>query len=278
MKRRPGSRISRSVVVLLVLGLTAAVGAAQSDHLVWLQPEQFTATPGAILSIAYRRGAEFGPQGGSIAADDLESVRAELSGSPMSALAFNRPGADPKLWVTMARVGHALVDVRLLPQRRTVAAVDVPRYLRALHAPDEVLELWAKQPPGAKWAETRRFSLKTALKAGQSAENDRTWASARRAGWEIVATTNPLELRQNDRFRVQILEEGQPVAGVLVDFVSDQERIQHVVATDKDGFAEAELADAGLWLVHASDIKRVDAETMEWVVDYAAFTLQVQPR
>lgn len=276
MKRPVRIDVWRRMALLTSLIGSFAFGAPRDDHLAWIQPEQFTATPGAVVSLSYRRAPVFGTAGARVTLADLEFVQVQLGGEPAPAVPFARPGTEPTTLVTLTRPGYALIDVTLRSQRRTLVASEVPRYLSSLHAPDDVLALWARQPEGVEWVETRRFSLKTALKVGQPAENGARWRQVRGTGWELVPVQNPLVLGKNDRFRVQVLDEGSPVAGVLVDFVSAGETAQHVVTTDENGVAEAQLGQPGVWLIHAVDFKRIESDALEWVIDYAGYTVQVK--
>lgn len=90
---------------------------------------------------------------------------------------------------------------------------------------------------------------------------------------ELVPLTRPYGLLPGTIFQVQVLKEGKPAAGVMVEFekyneqpvpadkVPADEYVTHVVKTDPNGIATTNLPEAGWWgILAALDGGTVEAE------------------
>lgn len=266
-----GRTILARLAALALLSLAHAGPARASD--VWLQPERFAMTPGALLVVGLTRGEEFNGPEFSIARDGVDRMVGSLGGEPLvtgPALAGERA---LQFGVTMPRPGVAVLGAELKPQGVELTGEKPGIFLRAIHAREDVRADWAALPAPRRWRESRCESAKTFIRVGEPPGDDRSWATPLGLGLEIVPEQDPTLLRENAVLAVRVLRAGLPLGGFVVAFVSAGETRDHVRVTDDDGRASAQLDAPGLWLVRGTDLRRSTAAGREW--DGAATSMVV---
>jgi hypothetical protein len=262
----------------------------------WLQPERFSATPGAFLILQIRSSDVFGeledsarsrsPLRGAANGDRAASVNdptpmtvveadAQLSGGPVALSASAVVGAATQFSATLPRPGVAVVHASLKPELRTIPRDAVEHYVRAIHATDALRASWSEMPADAAWRELRTTRLTTFVRVGEPDAGERSWSVPLEAGVDIVPERDPTALHEDDVFTVRVVNDGKPAAGLVLAFLSKGESREHVVVTDENGRAESKLDAAGVWLVQCVDVRRVSGPDHDWATSVNAVTFEV---
>lgn len=263
-------RRARALAAWVVLGLGSAV-AGYADVL-WLQPDAFTATPSSALFISATSAEEFG------SAKDVLNARvaglsARLAGASLPVPTFGGASTQARFVFALFHPGFAVFTLDLQPELRRFASAGVEHYLRTMHATDSVRDAWSGFPAGSAWREQRTVRLKTWVRVGTPPADDQAWSEPSDGRFDLVFATDPSAVHDGQRMPVRILLDKQPLAGVVVSFLSQGETREHVVISDTDGCAAAPLDAKGLWLVQANAIRRVQAVDRDWDVDIVAVTI-----
>jgi len=264
------SRWLRRSVTLGVL-----VGAGAQAHDTWLQPERFTATPGATLTFSLTSAAEFGAPESAIKPWRVRRAVMRLGGETL--LLADGTAAEKTLQLSQAlqRPGVAVVWLELKPRALELAEDKIELYFREIHAGGALRELWDAVPAPKRWRESYVKHAKTFVRVGEPLPGDRAWAEPVGAVIEIVPERDPTTLRLGDELAVRVLRSGVPAAGFTVGFVSAGGTREHVAVTGANGRASAKLDAVGAWLVHGTDLRRATEPDLEWESDFVTMTVGV---
>jgi hypothetical protein len=254
----------------------AALTPTRAD-VVWVQPESFASTPGAALFVTLAGAPEFGALKSAVTADHVDRVDGRLAGAPLVASGLDgNSAAAARFSFTLPRPGVAVIAADLKPEVREIAAPDVERYFRAIHATDALRENWATFPAGTSWRERHSVRLKTWIRVGIPAASDRAFGEPVDRHPDIIAESDPTTVREDDELTIRLLREGEGVPGVAVSFLARGELREHVVITDENGRAKARLDARGPWLIQATDVRLVRAGTYDWDSSLVAVSFDVK--
>ncbi|HBO7968034.1 MULTISPECIES: DUF4198 domain-containing protein [Pseudomonas] len=93
---------------------------------------------------------------------------------------------------------------------------------------------------------------------------------------ELVAVTDPFQLKPGGRFKARLLREGKPVAGVLVRaWAKDDPKHEQQVRTDQDGVVELTLEKTGLWFLSAVQMHSVIEYQADWESIWASLSFEI---
>jgi hypothetical protein len=263
------NRFHAMVWAMLAFGTTLALRA----DVTWAVPESVVATPGATLSVAIATGAEFGEPGVAMPSTAIREIVSSLSGLPLAPAQFAVTGNVLRFRVTLPRPGVAVLAINLKPSLRELPRDRVERYLRAIHASEELRAAWRARGSDATWREMTNERVKTFIRVGQPPADDRSWAKATETGFEIVPESDPTAVNQNDVLSVRVLREGRTVAGCVVTFESQDHSREHVITTGDDGRASASMDARGAWLMRALVVSRSNAPNYDWESNVASLTI-----
>lgn len=274
--RRGTQALGLATVCRLMLALLANITLAHPD-VVWLQPERFAVTPGAMLRFEAVSGANFGSERTPVPAGRVREL-VELLGGQSLANGALPATADSvaRFSVTLPRPGTAMTAVELKPQTLELPRNAVDRYLDEIHATDEVRSMWADMITAEEWREIRTVRVKTYFRVGEPTPDERAWLKPSETGLDLVPQTDPTALRASGDFPIMVTEGGRAVGGVVVSFLSQGETREHVVITDDNGRASAKLDAAGLWLIQTMELRRDGATRREWRARIVALTVEVR--
>jgi uncharacterized GH25 family protein len=245
-------------------------------HDTWLQPERFTATPGALLELGLTSGAGFNGPENAIKPERIAIVRGRLASEVVVLPAPAESDRTLKFSATLPRPGVAVFAVELKPRVLELPADKIETYFREIHAGDALRVLWAGVPEPRKWRESYVKNAKTFVRVGEPAAGERAWAEPLGLRLEIIPERDPTALREGDELPVRVLRGGAPLAGFTVAFVSAGETREHVVVTDDAGRARAKLDARGAWLVHGTDLRRSTAAELEWESDFTTMVVEAR--
>ena len=272
-------RVKRAKVIVVgkwLLGLTVGLVAAEAREM-WLQPERFAATPGATLLLDLTSADGFGGLGTAIPRERVARTCGRLGAAELTLGVGTAAERSWQFPVTLTQPGVAVVGVELHLRLLELEPEKIETYFRAIHAGDDVREVWAAVPVPRRWRENQGMHAKTFVRVGEPATEERAWAEPLGLALEIVPERDPTTLRVGDALPVRVLRGGQPLAGFALGYVSSGETREHVAVTDADGRVTAMLDVRGTWLVYGTDLRRAaGAIDREWDSDFTTMAVEVR--
>lgn len=262
--------------VLTVCFLVVVMGISARGQIAWVTPDSSALTPGGMVTVSVGAGSDFGTPVVALPSTAVQSASIWLAGQPIVPGQFFVSDKMLKFYFTPSRPGVATVVIDLKAKPIVLAPEHVERHLRSLYASEELRAIWHGLPAGTTWRESRVERLKTFVRVGQPASDDRGWAKIEGEAFDIVPDVDPTAVHQGELFAVRVVSGRRPVPHTVVSFASQDQTREHVVATDEDGKASATLDAAGNWLVRALDVQHSEGSDHEWTVRTAAVTCLVR--
>jgi Domain of unknown function (DUF4198) len=259
--------------ILMVAGFLAAAARA---HDTWLQPERFTATPGATLQFELTSAAGFVAADTAIKPERVARSWFLLGSEAMALVVGEEKEQALSFSASLVRPGVAVVCVELKPRALELAPDKIEPYFREIHAGERLRAAWEEVPGPRRWRERTVKTAKCFVRVGEPAAAERAWTIPVGVGLEIVPERDPTALRVGDELPVRVLRKGQPLAGFALAYVSAGETREYVVITDTEGRGRARFDVKGIWLVHGTDLRRVAEPELEWESDFTTMVVEVQ--
>ncbi len=97
-------------------------------------------------------------------------------------------------------------------------------------------------------------------------------------GLDARLETTPRPLRAGERVRIQVLRDGQPLAGLPVQFRSELSPLGLWRITDAEGRVETVLPLAGRWLLRGTDLRPAADGSDRWESRFLTLAFEVQTR
>jgi uncharacterized GH25 family protein len=244
-------------------------------HDLYIVPSAFRLNQDATVQVVLRNG----PFPGSLMAPALVRLRdanvLSINGSsPITGLAAGKTTTTGT--ARISRQGNVILTVRTVPNTIEMEPHHFTEHLRA-EGHDDALA-WRKAHHQEPKPGRERYSkfAKALLLAGEPSDFYR-----HRVGFviEIIPEANPYLLKPGDHLPVQVLYQGRPIAGVLVDTGCDwQGKTTAKVAgrTGADGRVLVPIPSRGLWMLHAVLMERREEATADWESYWASLTFEVR--
>lgn len=266
--------LAARVAGALLGGFVWAAAVQASDT--WLQPERFAATPGATLVLDLTNSEGFVGFQKAIEAEQVARVMGRLGGAELKPGATMPTEQTLRFPITVMRPGLAVVGVELKPAWRELEADKIEAFFQEIRAAEDLREAWMALPEPRRWREHTVRQMKTFVRVGEPAAEERAWAEPLGLALEIVPERDPTTLKEGDALPVRVWRNGKPLAGFALAYISAGETREHVAVTDAEGRATATLDARGAWLVHGTDLRRVTAADREWESDVTTMVVEVR--
>ena len=244
-------------------------------HDLYLVPSAFRLDREETVQVVLRNG----PFPGSLVGPALERLRdanvISIEGSAhMTQLAVGKTTT-----VGRARIphrGNVILTVRTVPNTIEMEPVHFTEHLQA-EGHGEALA-WRKAHHQEKTPGRERYSKFAMALLLSGAPSD---FFRHRVGFviEIIPEANPYLLKPGDSLPVQVLYQGQPVAGVLVDTGcrwQGKTTAKPAGRTGADGRVLVPIASRGLWMLHAVLMERREEGTADWESYWSSLTFEVR--
>lgn len=244
-------------------------------HDLYLVPSAFRLDRESTVEVVLRNG----PFPGSLVGPALARLRdanvLSVDGTnPITQLALGKTTTKGR--ARIPHQGNVILAVRTVPNTIEMEPVHFAEHLQA-EGHDEALA-WRKAHHQEKKPGRERYSkfAKALLLSGAPSDFYR-----HRVGFviEIIPEANPYQLKPGDSLPVQVLYQGRPAAGVLVDTGCHwQGRTTAKAAgrTDADGRVLAPIASRGLWMLQAVLMERREEATADWESYWSSLTFEVR--
>lgn len=258
---RIGSRGRAAIALALLLGACASRVAA---HDTWLQA--LDAPAAGLLRLSVSTGTHFPVPDSAPATDGLAG--SGCVGRSGRAVTLQPREARPTALLLRARLGadamasHACwIETR--PTRVTLAPADVATYLREVQAPDDVRMRWHdQQQRGVAWRESFVKQARFEHSSDGGKLDVLRVPLSRGLELRVVGGEPP---RAGQPLSVQVLQDGQPLAGQSVQLVSERLALGPWRRSDAAGRLEfPALPFGGRWLLRATRIQAGDGADAEW--------------
>ena len=247
-------------------------------HDFWIEPTRFSVTAGDRVELVLRVGQD-------LAGDRLPYINNWFSDYRVVAPDGTRPveglmGDDPAGSFAAREAG-----VHVVGYRSTVDFVEMEPAKFRSYLEDEGLEhviaTRAARGDSGKPAREIYSRCAKALVDVTGASDDETWSETLGYTLELLPERNPYALAPGDSLPVQLLYEGEPIGGILVQaYVADRPDDKFAARTDARGRVTLPLSRPGLWLVKAVHIIETppDYARADWESFWASLTFRLPDR
>lgn len=170
---------------------------------------------------------------------------------------------------------------QLLPQDIEIDDTTVEAYLDEVHAAEAVRARWKElRARGVRWREryTKHARIELAAEAAPAGTPVAAAPGAVPALGLDVRLESPLPLKAGDTLRVQVLRDGQPLAGQPVELRSDLSPIGLWRQTDADGRVGIPVPLAARWLLRGVDLRPSATRADAWESRFVTLAFEVLPR
>ena len=259
----------------LLLVLSSARLAAAHDY--WIEASHFWLQPGDRVLLYLRVGEYLAGQPAAFSIGRVLRFHIDNATRRFEVLPLQR---DPAGMARLQDSGLQVVSYENMPTYLELPAKQFNSYLQA-EGLEGVLEArrqagTSDQPGKEAYSRCAKSLLwidgEPPTEGGAALHNKAVGLSL-----ELLAETNPYRLQAPAPLRVQLLHEGQPVAGALVMALnkSAPNEVQRV-QSDADGRAAFTLRRSGLWLVKAVHMVPAAPEAPEdWRSYWASLTFEL---
>ena len=263
--------------------LLLAVAGSAAAHDTWFAPLPGDG-PGSTL-LALGTGAQFPRQETALDRGLLQASACQQPGGPATPLHWvayredatvlraSRPGGPGKrmqCWLQAKPLAVTLDDA--------VAAL----YLDEIRAAPALRTRWAGlRARGVRWQEqyTKHARIVLPGDAGSGdAGADAPPDGAAVPGLDLQPAMPTTPLRAGDLLRVQLLRDGQPLAGLPVVLRNDLSPLPLWHRSDAQGWVTLALPLAARWLLSAVDLRPSTAQADAWDSRFASLTFDTGPR
>lgn len=284
MRRRAATALANGRRIAVALALAMAAAGPALAHDTWLRAEP--AAPGLLLlalgtgdrwpaheSPVPRDAIERAACRGAVGAADAADPAGEVDKADAPAVRPLRPGriAGASLQLSLARRAGAVgcwVQTRTEPVELPPPAV--ARYLDEIAAGPALREAWARQQAaGLAWRE--RFS-----KHARILLDGDTGAPASGVDLALDARVEtPVPWRRGAPMVVQVLRDGQPLAGFALQWLHPSLPRGAWTVTDDQGRARFSPPLAGAWLLRGVDLRPDGNAPGTWESRFLSVALEV---
>jgi len=247
----------------------AGIGSAVFAHDTWFEPLA-AARPGE-QRLALGTGNQFPVHDSAIDPIYLrqQGCRSADAALPLTALnltdtalLMSAPSSARSCWAQLA------------PFEITLPADKIAVYLNEVRPAQPVLDAWAAiSARGLPWKERYTKHARIVLAgAGEAARQPSGMAM------DVLLETAAAPLRTGSPLAVQVLREGQPLAGLAVEFRNDRARISLWRRSDADGRVGFQPPLPGQWVLRGVDLRLSARVPDSWDSDFITLAFEVQPQ
>lgn len=268
----------------LLLGLLAALAlppGTAAAHDSWFAPLPRTDRGEAVF--AFGTGNQFPQQEITIPLFQLRSHGCQGEGQRVAPMRWvaDRPSA---LVLRSARPVPATAALSCWAQLHPIgieiddATVEV--YLKEVNALPAVRERWAAlRARGVRWQETYTKVARVEMNALEPAASAGTALPEAVPGLALdLRIESPTPLRAGDTLRVQLLRDGQPLAGLPLEMRSELSPLGIWRQTDAEGRISLTVPLAARWLLRGVDLRPADGRADAWDSRFISLAFEVLPR
>jgi hypothetical protein len=257
-----------------------AAGAAA--HETWLLPRSFVVEAGESTELLITSGMGFPALASGI--DRRRVVDAVLlQDGERQRLVPSRDRVGALELTAVPGPGLACAWVQLHPRILEIEEKDsVEHYLDEIGAPASVRDAW--MAGDEEWRESYAKVARSYFRAENGAagvlgdeSSDDCYASATSARFDILPLTDPTRLAIGDELELQVLFDGQPLAGQAVGLVREGAEPVPLVRSDGDGRLFFTVSGPGRHMIYATNLRPASDDDYNWESDFITLTFEADP-
>lgn len=151
----------------------------------------------------------------------------------------------------------------------------VALYLKEIQAPADVRQAWAEQrAQGRRW--TERYTKHARIELPDAA--GRLGAAAPSGlALDLLLQGAPRTLRAGDTVDLQLLRDGQPLAGQALELHGEHGALGFWRRSDAEGRVRFTLPLAGRWVVRGTELRRSESADVLWDSRFVTLAFDVGP-
>lgn len=252
-----------------------------SAHETWLLPERFTAPAAGAARFTMTSGMGFPEPGSAITAERITEAQF-VQGGTAQALQPGDATAGVLHLTASSEGGTACAWVSLHPRVLQIdSEQSVEHYLEEIGAPESVWSAWRDTREQGVWRESYSKLARSYLAAAvptvgpASAGEGACWRAPSAARFDILPLADPTGLQPGDSLELQLLFDGEPLAGQAVGLVREGEPAQTLLRSDANGRISITPGAAGSHMIYATHLRPVEAEDFAWESDFVTLTFRV---
>lgn len=274
---------------ILTAALACALGAGPlpaSAHDTWLSLHG-APSPG-LLTLALSTGRQFPLADSAHRAEGLAGsgcTGGDARGKARALALRAREEGDTALLLRVRadRAAGAALScwVRAKPLAVELTPALVQEYLREIQAPVEVLARWdALRAQGASWREVYGKTARLEHLADAGASPAAIAAIRKPTGQALeIVPLGDQAVRVGEPLAVQVLDDGQPVAGLPVQLASEELALRIWQRSDERGqLRYPPLPSGGRWLLRATRLVPPDSASGQWRSRFSTLVLRPLPK
>lgn len=238
----------------LALLLCWAMITAAMAHDYWITPDHYSLDKGDTLTANLYVGGDLVPEvSRALSYDMTKSYHLITSRGTIDLLAETPDGTDPFFSRKMTDEGLAMIAM----ERKFYRAEMTDKQFSDALEHEEMNDLIAlRQKIGHKDIDYKRYgrSIKSLVRVGDKSDGD-LYKKILGHQVEIILLDNPFTLKEGDKIRVQLLNQGKPLANKLIKAMNRDDKGYFLVQkalTDQDGKASFVVGEKGHWVIRVS--------------------------
>ena len=283
---RPQRPRRRTPAAVALVGLLVVAGVAEA-HDTWLLPDLFALAGGSPVELSARAGGGKFPAGSAVPLPRVATVRLVGAASETRITDLAVEGGALRLRHAPPAAGQYRVVLSLTPGTIRSTPAGLLRFLRLEGGAAEAqrIERLGMVAGEDSLAFVHSASASTVIEVGRG--GPRAFNRAAGLSLELLPLRDPGALAVGDTLHLRVLGDGQPVAGIGVEYKPAADTLTAgatppaytTVLADAQGVAHLPLTAAGPWIVRAAYVSaRADATPREYAVSRATFVWQVRAR
>ena len=275
----------RTSAAVALVGTLVVAGVAEA-HDTWLLPDLFTLAGGSRLELSARAGGGKFPAGSAVPLPRVATVRLLGASTDSRITDLTVEGGALRLRHAPTAAGQYRVVLSLTPGTIRSTPAGLLRFLRLEGGAAEAqrVERLGMVTGEDSLAFVHSASASTVIEVGRG--GPRAFHRAAGLPLELLPVQDPGALTVGDTLHLRVLGDGQPVAGISVEYkpavdtlaVGATPPAYTTVLAGADGIAHLPVTSAGPWIVRAAFASARGGSTpREFVVSRATFVWQVRP-
>lgn len=276
MIQRPNSRFAKPRLSRGLAALLLAAGAPLATaHETWLLPKDFTPPAGQSLEFTLTSGMGFPSLGSGVDRRRITEARLIQDGDEQALVPVG--GSAGALELTAIPYGGvACAWVNLQPRVLEIEAdEDVEHYLEEIGAPESVCTAWRASRETTAWRESYAKLTRTYLVGSGEADPEPCWHEPTGTRFDIRPMADPTGLEPGDTLELQVLFDGEPLAGQSVGFVREDEEPRALQRSNEAGRMTVTVGGEGRHMIYATNLRRADGDDYSWESNFTTLTFLV---
>jgi hypothetical protein len=258
--------------VAVILGAVAPLAAA---HETWLLPKDFTPPAGQSLEFTLTSGMGFPSLGSGVDRRRITEARLIQDGDTQALVPVGGSAGALEL-SAIPYAGVACAWVNLQPRILEIEAdEDVEHYLEEIGAPESIWSAWRESKGTTAWRESYAKLARTYLIGSGEGDPEPCWDESTGTRFDILPMADPTALAPGDTLELQVLLDGEPLAGQSIGLVREGEDPRTLQRSNDAGRVTVTVDGEGEHMIYATNLRRASTDDYAWESNFITLTFLV---